>query len=57
MIGASRQTVTAVLGKLKRDGALRIENRAIYIQSPDWIESIAHSGSRPPDSGEKLFTG
>ena len=57
MIGASRQTVTAVLGKLKRDGTLRIENRAIYIQSPDWIESIAHSGSRPPNSGEKFFTG
>lgn len=41
MIGASRQTVTAVLGKLRRKGELRIENRFIFIQSPDWIESIS----------------
>lgn len=44
MIGASRQTVTAVLGKLKREGILRIENRAIYIQSPDLVESISICG-------------
>lgn len=57
MIGTSRQTVTAVLGKLKRKGALRIENRAIYIQSPDWIESIAHSTPLPGNSGGQLFAG
>jgi len=40
MIGASRQTVTSVLGNLKRKGVLRIEKRSLYIQSPSWVKSI-----------------
>lgn len=41
MIGTSRQTVTTVLGNLKRKGILRIEQRTIYIQDPEWVEKIA----------------
>lgn len=41
MIGTSRQTVTEVLGKLRRQGILRVENRAIYIQNIAWLEHAA----------------
>jgi len=51
MIGASRQTVTVVLGKLRRQGVLRIENRVLYIQNPAWVESISNVA---PDGGIKI---
>lgn len=40
MIGTTRQTVTTVLSSLKRKDFLRIENKIIYIQNNDWINSI-----------------
>ena len=40
MIGTSRQTVTTVLGALKRKGILRVEHRTIFIQDFEWIENI-----------------
>ncbi|VAW82127.1 hypothetical protein MNBD_GAMMA12-106 [hydrothermal vent metagenome] len=40
MIGTTRQTVTTVLSSLKRKDLLRIENKIIYIQNNDWINSI-----------------
>jgi len=40
MIGTSRQTVTTVLGSLKRMGKLRVEQRTIYIQDGAWVKSI-----------------
>jgi len=40
MIGTSRQTVTTVLGSLKRKGKLRVEQRTIYIQDGAWVKSI-----------------
>ncbi len=42
MIGTSRQTVTEVLGDLRRKGILRVENRAIYIQNLTWLEHAAN---------------
>ena len=41
MIGTSRQTVTTVLGNLRRKGILRTEQRNIYIQNSEWLESFA----------------
>jgi len=40
MIGATRQTVTTVIGELKRMGALRIENHQIWVARPDLLESL-----------------
>ena len=51
MIGASRQTVTGVLGKLKSKGVLRIEKRMLCIQNPAWVESISNVAS---DEGVKI---
>jgi CRP/FNR family transcriptional regulator len=39
MIGSSRQTVTEVLGHLRRQGVLRVENRTIFIQNIAWLEN------------------
>ncbi|MDH5326361.1 MAG: Crp/Fnr family transcriptional regulator [Gammaproteobacteria bacterium] len=49
MIGASRQTVTTVLGALKKQGLLRTEQRTIYIENLQWIESFANK-----ETGRKL---
>lgn len=43
MVGASRQTVTSVLGQLQRRGLMRLENRRIHIESPELLEEIAHA--------------
>ena len=40
MIGTSRQTVTTVLGNLKKQGVLRTEQRTIYIQNAQFFESM-----------------
>ena len=37
MIGASRQTVTTVLGDLKRQGLVQIEQRTIFMRNGDWL--------------------
>lgn len=41
MIGATRQTVSAILSELKRAGALRFERRRICIASDDALERFA----------------
>jgi len=41
MIGTSRQTVTTVLGDLRRSGFLRIEQRNIIIVDSEWIEMLS----------------
>jgi CRP/FNR family transcriptional regulator len=38
MIGTSRQTVTTVLGDLKRRGMIRIDQRAVIIRNGDWLQ-------------------
>ena len=43
MVGASRQTVTSVLGQLQRRGLMRLENRRIHIESPELLEEIAYA--------------
>ena len=47
MIGASRQTVSSILGELKKQGILCIKNQCIHIKSTelleDMIEYKAHS--------------
>jgi CRP/FNR family transcriptional regulator, cyclic AMP receptor protein len=40
MIGTSRQTVSTVIGNLKRKGILRNEQRTIYIQDQEWVDCI-----------------
>ena len=42
MVGTTRQTVTGMLSKLKRRGFLSLENRRIYIESPEM--HVAASG-------------
>jgi len=43
MIGTSRQTVTTVLGDLRRGGFLRIEQRNIIITDSEWVEKLSVS--------------
>ena len=40
MIGTSRQTVTTALGRLKREGVLRIEKHCIHIEDPGLRQSL-----------------
>ncbi|MFN3749820.1 MAG: Crp/Fnr family transcriptional regulator [Thiobacillus sp.] len=44
MVGTTRQTVTAILGKLKRQGFMSLENRRIYFDSPELSGSARHTG-------------
>jgi hypothetical protein len=39
MTGANRQTVTRILGELKREGALSINHRRIKIESRELLDS------------------
>ncbi len=48
MVGATRQTVTAVLNDLKRLGALRIENHLIWIKQAELLERMARNPSPVP---------
>jgi len=41
MIGTSRQTVTTVLGDLRRSGFLRTEQRNIIIVDSNWVEMLS----------------
>lgn len=47
MIGTSRQSVTTVLGMLRKKGVLRMEQRTIYIQDTQWIENAVGKPSLP----------
>ena len=52
MIGTSRQTVTTVLGALRRKGILRTEQRNIYIQNSEWLESFTGKCERERRTGQ-----
>lgn len=43
MVGTSRQTASSILGRLKRDGVLSIENHRIHVRSLELLEKIADS--------------
>ena len=43
MIGASRQTVTTVLGDLRRRGYIQMEHRTIFIRDRDWSPDSVNS--------------
>ncbi len=43
MVGTTRQTVTGILSKLKRQGFMSLENRRIQIESPELSESSRHA--------------
>ena len=40
MIGASRQTVTTVLGDLKRRGLIQMQQRTLFICDGSWVENL-----------------
>jgi CRP/FNR family transcriptional regulator, cyclic AMP receptor protein len=40
MIGASRQTVTTVLGDLKRQGLIHMEQRTMFLRDGAWLEKF-----------------
>lgn len=40
MIGASRQTVTTVLGDLRRSGLIQMEHRTVFISDNNWIKPV-----------------
>ncbi len=42
MVGTSRQTVTSVLGSLKRQGVLSIDNRRIHIESEELLSELTY---------------
>lgn len=42
MVGTTRQTVTSVLGQLKRQGLMSLENRRIHIESLELLDEFAH---------------
>lgn len=44
MVGTTRQTVTTVLGQLKRQGVLSIENHRIHIESEGILSEMTQSG-------------
>lgn len=47
MVGATRQTVTAVLSDLRRLGALRIENHLIWIERTELLERMVRNSTVP----------
>lgn len=42
MVGTTRQTVTSVLGQLKRQGLMSLEGRRIHIESVELLDEISH---------------
>lgn len=50
MIGTSRQTVTSILGELKRKGLLHIENHVIHIHRRDLLERLVDDAPMSPAS-------
>lgn len=53
MIGASRQTVTTVLGDLRRRGLIQMEHRTLFIPEDEWFKK---SAVRDRLSNEKVST-
>lgn len=55
MIGASRQTVTTVLGDLKRRGLIQVEQRTLFIRNSEWLCQFLSqaSGSKQTPIGER----
>ena len=45
MVGTTRQTVTSVLSRLKRQGVLSIENHRILIESEEFLNEMSQSGT------------
>lgn len=41
MIGASRQTVTTVLGDLKRQGLIQMEQRTLFLRDGIWLQKFS----------------
>ncbi|MBI3525739.1 MAG: Crp/Fnr family transcriptional regulator [Betaproteobacteria bacterium] len=42
MLGTTRQTITSVLGQLKRQGILSMDNRRILIESEELLSEMTH---------------
>jgi hypothetical protein len=42
MVGATRQTVSGVLGDLQRQGLMRLENRRIRIDSVELLDEMTN---------------
>lgn len=50
MIGASRQTVTTVLGDLKRRGLIQMEHRTLFIRDSNWNRKTTETtGKEQPE--------
>ena len=45
MVGTTRQTVTSMLGKLRRQGVLSIENHRIVIESEEFLNEMSQGGA------------
>lgn len=54
MIGTSRQTVTTVLGELRRQGLIGIERRSVVIHHGNWLHQEMRGAGSP---GEKVLKG
>ena len=50
MIGASRQTVTTVLGDLRRRGLIKMEHRTLFIRDGNWIQNLVNPGKQADKS-------
>ena len=53
MIGTSRQSVTTILGELKRQGMIRVEQRMIFIRN----EELIHSSLKSSIKSSKYISG
>lgn len=58
MIGASRQTVTTVLGDLRRRGLIKMEHRTVFIRDSNWNKKITGKAreEQPEISSSSLLT-
>ena len=55
MIGASRQTVTTVLGDLKRQGLIQMEQRMLFMRDGDKLQKFLTQVRRLKQSNNKLL--
>lgn len=46
MVGTTRQTATSVIGALRRQGVLRIDNHRIRIESEEQLAGLTHATAR-----------
>lgn len=56
MIGTSRQSVTTILGELKRQGMIKIEHRMIFIRNEELIRSFLNSPIKSSEYVSKKTT-